>query len=83
MCESKSFVKKEGRRVHIQGEKIFTNKTLVVSYGVNFFIDHHLGKKLILMLSFFNFNNEIFIIVLLEFQFLLIMLFFNREAING
>ena len=35
------------------------------------------------MLLFFNFNNEIFIIVLLELQFLLIMLFFNREAISG
>ena len=38
MCESQSFVKKEGRRVHIQGEKIFTNKTLGVSYGVNFLL---------------------------------------------
>ena len=43
MCESQTFVKKEGRRVHIQGEKIFTNKTLVVS-SVLIFIDHHLGR---------------------------------------
>ena len=81
MCESKSFVKKEGRRVHIQGEKIFTNKTLVVSYGVNFYWSSF-RKNLILMLFFLTFSNEI-IIVVLQLQFLLTMLFFNREAISG
>ena len=81
MCESQSFVKKEGRRVHIQGEKIFTNKSLVVSYGVNFFWSSF-RKNLILMLFFKIFSNEIFIIVVLQLQFLLIMLFFNWEAIS-
>ena len=82
MCESQSFVKKEGRQVHIQGEKIFTNKTLVVSYGVNFYWSSF-RKNLILIFFFLIFSYEIFIIVVLQLQFLLIMFFFNQEAISG
>ncbi len=43
-------------------------------------------KNLILMSFFKIFSNEIFhekIIVVLQLQFLLIMLFFNRETLGG
>ena len=83
MCESQSFVKKEGRQVHIQGEKIFTNKTLVVSYGVNFYWSSFRKNLILIFFLFLIFSYEIFSIVVLQLQFLLIMFFFNQEAISG